>query len=165
MLPTALSESARSASASERSPPTDCLETTFASTRLTQPSPKSQKTRRSYFTYLRDSRAKIDIVPGDARLSMERELANGNPQAFDVLVLDAFAGDAIPVHLLTIEAIEIYLRELNPDGVLAIHVTNRHLDLHLVIQQIANHFGLEIGTGASVRRLVGQTQRLDSSCA
>ena len=54
-----------------------------------------------YFTYLRDSRARIEIVPGDARLSMERELADGNPQAFDVLVLDAFAGDAIPVHLLT----------------------------------------------------------------
>jgi hypothetical protein len=82
-----------------------------------------------YFTYLRDSRAKIEVVPGDARLSMERELANGNPQAFDVLVLDAFAGDAIPVHLLTIEAFATYLRELNPDGVLAIHVTNRYLDL------------------------------------
>ncbi len=96
-----------------------------------------------YFTYIRDSRARIEIVPGDARLSMERELADGKPQAFDVLMLDAFAGDAIPVHLLTIEAIEIYLRELNPDGVLAIHVTNRHLDLQPVINEIAGHFGLE----------------------
>ena len=76
---------------------------------------------------------------------MERELANGNPQAFDVLVLDAFAGDAIPVHLLTIEAIEIFLRELNLDGVLAIHVANRYLDLQPVVQEIANHFGLESG--------------------
>jgi spermidine synthase len=80
-------------------------------------------------TYLRDSRARIDIVPGDARFSMERELANGNPQSFDVLVLDAFSGDAIPVHLLTIEAFEVYLRELTPDGILAIRVTNRYLDL------------------------------------
>ena len=96
-----------------------------------------------YFTYLRDSRARIEIVPGDARLSMEREVANGNPQAFDVLVLDAFAGDAIPVHLLTIEAFAIYLRELNPDGVIAIHVTNRYLDLQPVIQNIADHFGLK----------------------
>jgi spermidine synthase len=96
-----------------------------------------------YFTYLRDSRARIEIVPGDARLSMERELADGNPQAFDVLVLDAFAGDAIPVHLLTIEAFAIYLRELNPDGVIAIHVTNRYLDLQPVIRDIADHFGLE----------------------
>ena len=96
-----------------------------------------------YFTYLRDSRARIEIVPGDARLSMERELANGNPQAFDVLVLDAFAGDAIPVHLLTVEAFAIYLRELNPDGVIAIHVTNRYLDLQPVIREIADHFGLK----------------------
>jgi hypothetical protein len=96
----------------------------------------------SYFSYLRDSRAKVDVVPGDARLSMERELANGNPQALDVLVLDAFAGDAIPVHLLTIEAFAIYLRELTPDGVLAIHVTNRYLDLQPVIREVANHFGL-----------------------
>ena len=96
-----------------------------------------------YFTYLRDSRARIEIVPGDARLSMEREMANGGPQGFDVLVLDAFAGDAIPVHLLTIEAFAIYLRELNPDGVIAIHVTNRYLDLQPVIREIAEHFGLE----------------------
>ncbi len=95
-----------------------------------------------YFTYLRDSRARIEVVPGDARLSMERELANGNPQAFDVLVLDAFAGDAIPVHLLTIEAFAIYLRELNPAGVLAIHVTNRYLDLGPAIRKIADRFGL-----------------------
>jgi hypothetical protein len=106
---------------------------------------KIAASENSYFTYLRDSRGKIDIVPGDARLSMERELANRNPQAFDVLVLDAFAGDAIPVHLLTIEAIAIYLREMTPDGVLAIHVTNRYLNLQPVIQQIATHFGLKSG--------------------
>jgi hypothetical protein len=97
------------------------------------------------FTYLRDSRARIEIVAGDARLSMERELANGEPPAFDVLVLDAFSGDAIPVHLLTIEAIEIYLRALNADGVLAIHVTNRYLDLQPVVREIANHFQLKAG--------------------
>jgi spermidine synthase len=96
-----------------------------------------------FFTYLRDSRARIEIVPGDARLSMERELANGGSQGFDVLVLDAFAGDAIPVHLLTIEAFAIYLAELNPDGVIAIHVTNRYLDLQPVIRDIADHFGLK----------------------
>ena len=96
----------------------------------------------SYFSYLRDSRARVDVVPGDARLSMERELANGNSQAFDVMVLDAFAGDAIPVHLLTIEAFAIYLRELNADGVMAIHVTNRYLDLQPVIGEVAQHFGL-----------------------
>ena len=98
-----------------------------------------------YFTYLRDSRAQIDIVPGDARLSMERELTNRSQPPFDVLVLDAFSGDAIPVHLLTVEAFQLYLRELAPDGVLAIHVTNRYLDLQPVIREIAKHFGLTSG--------------------
>ena len=102
--------------------------------------------QNGYFTYLRDSRARIDIVPGDARLSMERELAAKSPEAFDVLVLDAFSGDAIPVHLLTIEAFELYLRELTPDGIIAIHVTNRYLDLQPVIREIANHFGLMSGS-------------------
>ena len=99
----------------------------------------------SYFTYLRDSLAKIEIVRGDARLSMERELADGTPQAFDVLVLDAFSGDAIPVHLLTIEAFATYLGELGPDGVIAIHITNRYLDLQPVLENVANHFGLKSG--------------------
>ena len=94
---------------------------------------------------MRDSRARIEIVPGDARLSMERELASGDAPAFDVLVLDAFSGDAIPVHLLTLEAIEIYLRALKPDGVLAIHVTNRYLDLQPVVREIADHFELKSG--------------------
>jgi hypothetical protein len=99
-----------------------------------------------YFTYLRDSRARIDIVPGDARLSMERELTNGGQQPFDVLVLDAFSGDAIPVHLLTVEAFELYLRELTSDGILAIHVTNRYLNLQPIIREIAKHFGLTSGS-------------------
>ncbi len=99
----------------------------------------------SYFTYLRDSLAKIEIVRGDARLSMERELADGTSDAFDVLVLDAFSGDAIPVHLLTIEAFATYLGELGPDGVIAIHITNRYLDLQPVLENVANHFGLKSG--------------------
>ena len=98
-----------------------------------------------FFTYLRDSPAKVEIIPGDARLSMEREVASGNSQGFDVLVVDAFAGDAIPVHLLTVEAFEIYLRELNPDGVLAIHVSNRYLDLRPVVHALAERFKLHSG--------------------
>ena len=98
-----------------------------------------------FFTYLRDSSAKVEIIPGDGRLSMEREVAGGNSQRFDVLVVDAFAGDAIPVHLLTVEAFGIYLRELNPDGVLAIHVSNRYLDLRPVIHELADRFNLHSG--------------------
>src|SRR5712671_212232 len=98
-----------------------------------------------FFTYLRDTPAKVDIIPGDARLSMEREVANGDLQKFDVLIVDAFAGDAIPVHLLTREAIEIYLRELSPNGVLAIHISNRYLDLRPVVHELAERFKLHSG--------------------
>jgi hypothetical protein len=96
-----------------------------------------------YFTFLADARergAKLEIVSGDARLALERE----QPQQFHVLVLDAFSGDAIPVHLLTSEAIELYLRHLRqPDGVLAIHVTNRNLDLGPVVKAIADRYNFD----------------------
>ena len=85
------------------------------------------------FTYLADSKATVEIVLGDARISLERELRNGS-QRFDVMVLDAFSGDAIPAHLLTREAFALYLRHLRePDGVIAINVTNRVLNLRPVV--------------------------------
>lgn len=93
---------------------------------------------REHFTYLRDCAATVEMVVGDARLSLERE----PPQQFDVLVLDAFSSDAIPTHLLTEEAFAIYRRQLRPDGVLAIHVTNRHFDLEPVVRGAAEHFGM-----------------------
>jgi protein-L-isoaspartate O-methyltransferase len=89
------------------------------------------------FRYLRESRAKIDVVTADARLSLEREA----PQNFDVLAVDAFAGDSIPVHLLTVEAFDLYFHHLKPTGALAIHVTNKHLDLAPVVQRIAKKMG------------------------
>ncbi len=101
--------------------------------------------RNGYFSYVRDSQARVDIVAGDARLSMEREVRDQNAQRFDILVIDAFSGDAIPVHLLTIQAFALYLRELNPDGVLALHISNNHLDLRPVAARLANHFGLRGG--------------------
>lgn len=88
---------------------------------------------QNQFRYLRESQAKIDVVTADARLSLERE----SPQNFDVLAVDAFSGDSIPVHLLTVEAFELYFRHLQPTGALAIHVTNKHLDLSPVVQRIA----------------------------
>ena len=78
---------------------------------------------------------------GDARLSMERELAQNQPQHFDVLALDAFSSDAIPVHLLTKEAFATYLRHLQPDGVIAVHTSNRYLDLRPVVENLAAYFG------------------------
>ena len=96
-----------------------------------------------YFSYLRDSLARIDIVPGDARISMQRELEEHRGQQFDVLVLDAFNSDSIPVHLLNREAFEIYLRHLRPDGIIAFHISNRHLDLKPVIWKLDDFFHMD----------------------
>jgi hypothetical protein len=91
------------------------------------------------FTYLKDSGAKIDVDLGDARLSM----VNQPPQKFDLLVLDAFSSDAIPVHLLTREAFALYLKHLSPRGVLAVHISNRYLDLKPVVKEAAQFFHKE----------------------
>ena len=92
---------------------------------------------RREFTFLSASPAVIEVVPGDARLSLEHE----RDQRFDLLVLDAFSSDAIPVHLLTREAFALYDRHLEPDGVLALHVTTRHLDLGPLIEAQARAEG------------------------
>jgi hypothetical protein len=93
------------------------------------------------FTYIRDSAASVAIAPGDARLTLEREAAAGERQNFDVLVLDAFSGDAVPVHLLTKEAFETYWQHLDPEtGIIAVHITSRHLDLVPVLQGAVAHF-------------------------
>ena len=93
--------------------------------------------RREFF-FLSDSAARIETVLGDARLEMERESA----QQYDVLVIDAFSSDSIPVHLLTLEAVGIYLKHLKPDGVIAFHVTNRFLRLAPVVKRIADELKL-----------------------
>ena len=93
---------------------------------------------RSEFGYLGATSAKVDIVLGDARLNLEREEPNG----FDVLVVDAFSGDAIPVHLITREALRVYRRHMKPDGVIAFHVSNRYLSLAPVVQKLAEDQGM-----------------------
>ncbi|AEI64640.1 fused MFS/spermidine synthase [Corallococcus macrosporus] len=82
-----------------------------------------------YFSFLRDTPARVELVEGDARISLERELEAGGPQGFDVLALDTFSSDAVPVHLLTQEAVALYRAHLAPHGVLALHISNVHLDL------------------------------------
>jgi hypothetical protein len=79
---------------------------------------------------------------GDARLSMERELAAGQPGRYDVIAVDAFSSDAIPVHLLTREALGVYLAHLAPGGIVAFHVSNRYLDLPPVVAQLAAAHGV-----------------------
>jgi len=91
------------------------------------------------FTYLGDTQAGLDVVLGDARLSLETE----PPQGFDVLALDAFSSDSIPVHLLTAEAFAAYFRHLKPGGILAVHISNRYLDLKPVLRMAAEKFGKE----------------------
>lgn len=98
----------------------------------------------NYFSFLSDSKANITVVPGDARISLERELADGNPQSFDLLVLDTFNSDSIPVHLVTKEAFSLYLAHLALDGVIAAHITNLHLDLQPVFWRLAQHYGLSM---------------------
>ncbi len=111
--------------------------------RIYEINPDIEILANKHFTYLKDARAKgaeVDIVLGDARLSMERE----PPQEFDVLAVDAFSGDSIPLHLLTQEAVEIYLKHLKPGGILAMHITNHYLDLAPVTQGLAKHFDLDV---------------------
>jgi hypothetical protein len=95
--------------------------------------PLDVRIARDQFNFLRDSPAANDIVLGDARLSLERAPAQG----FDVLAVDAFSGDSIPVHLLTREAFELYFRELKPDGLLAVHISNNYLNLEPVVRAAA----------------------------
>jgi SAM-dependent methyltransferase len=92
---------------------------------------------KGQFYFVPDCPAKLDIVMGDARLSLERE----PPQNFDVLAVDAFSSDAIPVHLLTREAMALYFRHLRPGGVLAMHISNRYLDLQPVVEGEAESLG------------------------
>lgn len=92
------------------------------------------------FTYLKDTEAQIEVALGDARLNLEREA----PQGFDVLAIDAFSSDSIPVHLITLEALDIYEKHMKSDGVIAFHVSNRFLDLKPVVQMLAEKRGLNV---------------------
>jgi len=93
---------------------------------------------QGHFTFLRDCPGEVEIALGDARLSLETEPR----QNFDLLVLDAFSGDAIPTHLLTREAMEHYLEHMRPDGIIAVHISNLHFDLRPVVAALADEFQL-----------------------
>jgi SAM-dependent methyltransferase len=99
--------------------------------------PLVMKLAKSEFTFLSGSPAKVEVVMGDARLALEREPSG----QFDVLVVDAFSSDAIPVHLLTKEAFALMFRHLRGDGILAVHISNRYLDLEPVIERTAYELG------------------------
>lgn len=100
--------------------------------------PLVERAARTHFSFLRDAAAETAVVLGDARLQLEREPAQG----FDLLVLDAFSSDAIPLHLLTREAFATYLRHLQPSGLIAAHISNRSVNLEPVLDTLARHLGL-----------------------
>ncbi len=94
----------------------------------------------NFFRYLGDSPAETHLIPGDARLALERR----EPQQYDILVLDAFSSDAIPIHLLTAEAFEVYRRHLAPDGIIAVHVSNQYFNLRPVVAGHAQRLGWSV---------------------
>jgi hypothetical protein len=102
--------------------------------------PAVERLARSWFSFLSDAEGKVEVVIGDARLTLEREV----DAPYHVLVLDAFSGDAIPAHLLTREAMDLYLRHLRPDGALIVHISNRYLDLGPVIRGLASYAGFQV---------------------
>ena len=101
---------------------------------------------RKYFTYLRDSKALPTVTLGDARVQMERELAAGSRNDLDVIAVDAFSSDSIPVHLLTAEFADICRARLAPDGLLLFHISNRTLNLEPVVRALAEHLGWKAAT-------------------
>jgi spermidine synthase len=109
------------------------------SLRFYEINPEVERMAKGSFTYLSKCPAQVEVVLGDARLSLENE----KPQQFDLLALDAFSSDAIPIHLLTKEAFEIFLRHLKPDGVIAVHLSNQHLDLVPSMESLASTFRLK----------------------
>jgi hypothetical protein len=105
--------------------------------RIYEINPQVKDIAESTFTYLKLCQAKVELVMGDGRLSMENE----PPQNFDFLIMDAFSSDAVPVHLLTQEAFAIYQRHLKPDGAILVNISNRYLDLRPVVENAAKAFG------------------------
>ena len=103
--------------------------------------PRMEDVAREYFTYLERCR-NSEVHIGDGRLVLERELAAGQREDFDVLAIDAFSDDTVPVHLLTKESVELYMARLKPEGVLAIHTSNRYLELSPVVLRVAVELGL-----------------------
>jgi len=116
---------------------------------------------RNYFTFLSGSKATVDVSLGDARLSLEREMRDASRRhTYDVLAIDAFSGDAIPVHLLTREAFALYREALREDGVLAVHVSNHYLDLPPIVRGLAAEQGRQ---AVRIETTDDESRALDSS--
>lgn len=99
--------------------------------------PLVERFARDHFTFLSDCRGSAEIILGDGRLSLEREPL----QRYDLIAVDAFSGDSVPVHLITLQALELYFRHLKPGGIVAFHITNTHLDLAPVLERLRMDLG------------------------
>ncbi len=108
--------------------------------------PAVENIANTWFTFLKDSKARTEVVLGDARVQMERELRSGQSHDFDVIAVDAFSSDAIPLHLLTAECGDIYSQRLAPGGLLLLHISNRLLNLEPVTRGLAQHLGWRAAT-------------------
>lgn len=97
---------------------------------------------KNYFTFLKEAPAKINILQGDGRLTLEQRLQTFGSAQYDVIAVDAFNGDAIPLHLVTLEALQIYQKHLNDNGILAFHISSRYLDLYPPLQALASKLAL-----------------------
>lgn len=106
--------------------------------------PAVERAARTHFTYLMDSSARISVVIGDGRRVTEANNAQRGARRYDVIVLDAFSGDAVPLHLLTVDAARVWRAALKPDGVLAFHLTNRFVDMEPVVRGLAEDAGAQL---------------------
>jgi spermidine synthase len=106
--------------------------------------PLDERLAKTKFTYLSGTQAKTDIVLGDGRLSMQKELSDGKKQNFNFLAIDAFNDDSIPVHLLTKEAFALYRSHMAKDGILAVHISNSYLDLAPVVEKAAQYYRMHV---------------------
>ena len=121
--------------------------------------PQVVRVAQSHFTYLSDSPARMQVIVGDARIRLEEEVAAAKRPLFDVLIVDAFSSGAIPVHLLTAEAGEVYARRMTESGLLVFHITNRFLDLEPVLEGMAERLGMTaIRIDAAPDRAIGASE-------
>ena len=109
--------------------------------RIFEINPDVERVARKYFTYLSDCKVEPQVVLGDARLQLEKEIGTED-QKYDLLIADAFSSDSVPMHLLTLEAFEIYQDRLKENGILAVHVSNRFLSLDKVVESASKKMGL-----------------------
>jgi spermidine synthase len=104
--------------------------------------PDNEKIAHRWFTYLNDTKAKVRVITGDGRLNLNLRKGKNTERNYDIIIVDAFSGDGIPTHLLTREALAVYLERLREDGLILLHISNRYYDLRPVVKAVAGQLKL-----------------------